>query len=105
MPFDYPILERWGVVDAEKPPTPSPTVNFISLSVTARAEGISLPQYKFQMRNLHGTWSTLQDYSPRAACSLPDNLVPGSYTVVVTVRGDGREISKLTYVNFATIIN
>jgi len=103
MPFGYPITEMWAVVDGENIITPA-SVNFSGISLTAEVEGLESPQYKFQYRDLRGAWITLQD-SYHDTCALPDYLPPGSYTVVVTAKGAGREVSKIMYLNFNTIIN
>jgi len=108
MPFDYPIVERWGIVDAEEPPAPQPVVNFTKMSVVVQAEAENLdnPQYRLQFRDLQGIWTVCQDWSTSNKAALPSGLWPGSYTVVVTAKSeDGQEISKIMYVNFATVIN
>ncbi len=87
MPMNYPIIEKWAVLDAETPPLPEPEVfvNSISFTLEVTSQNVCNPVYQWWLKDLTGNWYCVRDYSPEDSITLSE-LDAGDYEVVCYVK-------------------
>jgi hypothetical protein len=69
------------------PSLPSPQAQGTPVVFTAQGQGSSGYQYRFFIKSsTSATWTLVQDYGVGSSWTMPGNLVPDTYTVVVHVR-------------------
>jgi hypothetical protein len=86
MPFGYPIIERWAVVDAEAPlPAPEVFIDSISFTLEVTSQNVCNPVYQWWLRDLEGSWYWVRDYDPDSTITLSD-LPAGDYEAVCYVK-------------------
>jgi len=87
MPFGYPIIEMWAVLDAETPPLPEPEVFIDSISFTLEvtSQNVCDPVYQWWLKDLGGNWYCVRDYGPEDSITLSE-LDAGDYEAVVYVK-------------------